>query len=91
MKEQPIKAYKGFNKDMTCRGYQYEVGKEYEHNGPVEVCASGFHACENPMDVLQHYAPCDDSGNLRRYCEVEQSGDIDKRGQELLITSQGRG
>ena len=53
----PIKAYKGFNQDMTCRGFQYEEGKEYEHSGPVEACASGFHACENPIDCLEYYRP----------------------------------
>ena len=77
MKEQPIKAYKGFNKDMTCRGYQYEVGKEYEQEGPVKACDKGFHACENPLDVFGYYPPSDGNG-LRRYCEVEQSGEIDK-------------
>ena len=73
--ENKIKAYKGFNKDLTCRGYQYEVGKEYEHNGEIEACESGFHACENPFDVLNHY------GDIlnHRYCEVEQSGDIQQK------------
>ena len=74
----PIKAYKGFNKDLTCRRFQYEVGKEYEHKGTVSVGNSGFHACENPMDVLSFYPPCDDNGTPRRYCEVEQSGTLDR-------------
>ena len=72
-----IKSYKGFNADLTCRGFQYEVGKEYNHTGAVSACNSGFHACENPMDVLGFYPPCDDNGRPRRYCEVEQSGNID--------------
>ena len=72
-----IKSYKGFNADLSCRGFQYEVGKEYNHTGAVSACNSGFHACENPMDVLGFYPPCDDNGRLRRYCEVEQSGNID--------------
>ena len=72
-----IKSYKGFNADLTCRGFQYEVGKEYNHTGAVSACNSGFHACENPMDVLEFYPPCDDNGRPRRYCEVEQSGNID--------------
>ena len=73
--EKKIITYKGFNKDLTCRGFQYEVGKEYEHNGNVEVCESGFHACENPFDVLNHY------GDIlnHRYCIVEQSGDIQQK------------
>lgn len=73
-----IKSYKGFNADLTCRGFQYEVGKEYNHTGAVSACNSGFHACENPMDVLGFYPPCDDNGRPRRYCEVEQSGNIDR-------------
>lgn len=47
-----MKTYKGFNKDMTCRGYQYEEGKEYETNEPVICCNSGFHACEYPLDCF---------------------------------------
>ena len=82
-----IKAYKGFNKDMSCRGFKYEVGKEYEHNGEVEACASGFHACENPLDVLGYYPPSDDSGNLRRYCEVEQSGRLDQSENDKICSS----
>ncbi|MEF2643666.1 MAG: hypothetical protein U0M50_06330 [Paramuribaculum sp.] len=74
----PIKAYKGFNKDLTCRGFQYKVGKEYKHKGTVSVCNSGFHACESPMEVLSFYPPCDDNGTPRRYCEVEQSGTLDR-------------
>ena len=71
--EKEIKGYKGFDKDLKCRGYQYEVGKDYEHNGEVSCCNSGFHFCENPMDVLAYYNP---AGS--RYCEVEGSGTTDK-------------
>ena len=71
--EKKIKGYKGFGKDLKCRGYQYEVGKDYEHNRGVSCCKSGFHFCENPMDVLNYYNPADS-----RYCEVEGSGTIDK-------------
>ena len=66
-------AYKGFNKDMTCRDFQYEQGKEYIHNGDIKVCDKGFHACENPIDVFSYYAP----GNSV-YHQVEQSGEIVK-------------
>ena len=84
-----IKSYKGFNADLTCRGFQYEVGKEYNHTGAVSACNSGFHACENPMDVLGFYPPCDDNGRPRRYCEVEQSGNID-RGNDKICSSRLR-
>ena len=84
-----IKSYKGFNPDLTCRGFQYEVGKEYNHTGAVSACNSGFHACENPIDVLGFYPPCDDNGRPRRYCEVEQSGNID-RGNDKICSSRLR-
>ena len=77
MEKETIKGYKGFDKDLKCRGFQYEVGKEYSTEKAV-ACNTGFHYCENPMDVLGFYAPCDDTGNLNRFCEVEGSGDFDK-------------
>ena len=67
--------YKGFDKDLTCRGYQYEEGKEYVHEGEVKACVGGFHACENPFDVFDFYAP----NEFHRFCEVEGSGEEDKR------------
>lgn len=60
-----IKAYKGFNKDLQCRGFQYEIGKEYEEE-TANLCHAGFHACEYPLDVFGYYSPADS-----RFCEVE--------------------
>ena len=83
MDNKPIKAYKGFNKDMTCRGFQYEVGKEYEHKGPVSVCASGFHACKNPIDCLGYYAP-----GQSVYHEVELSRKTEVNSDDSKIAAQ---
>ena len=71
--EEKVTAYKGFNEDLTCRCFQYEIGKEYEEK-EVSVCERGFHACENPFDVLDFYG---DVLN-HRFCKVEQSGTIKK-------------
>ena len=64
-----MKMYKGFDKDLRCRDFQYEIGKTYEEP-TAELCKKGFHACEYPLDVFKYYAP----GNMSRYCEV----DLDK-------------
>lgn len=55
--EKAIKSYKGFNKDMKCRGFQYEEGKDYETDRRAEACKTGFHACEYPLDCFGYYAP----------------------------------
>lgn len=69
-----MKAFKGFNEKLQCnpngKPFQYEIGKEYEHEGDVEPCSSGFHACKSPLDVLWYYPP-----NTSRYCEVEVDDD----------------
>lgn len=65
-----VKSYKGFNKDMTCRGFQYKEGKEYKTSKAV-VCNEGFHACEHPLVCLDYYPP-----NTSIYHEVEQTGEF---------------
>ncbi len=80
-KENVIVAYKGFDKDLKCRGFQYELGKEYEEP-KAEACECGFHACEYPLDVFGYYPP-----GSSRYCEVEQSGDIDKRDSDKTCST----
>ena len=76
-----MKGYKGFDKDLKCRGFQYEVGKEYEEE-KAEACRCGFHACEMPLDVFNHYPP---AGN--RFCEVEQSGEISRDDDDSKVAS----
>ena len=66
---EPIIAYKGFDKDMKCRGFQYEEGETY-HEGKAELCKSGFHACTMPLDVLGYYLPGD--GSIYRMVELDE-------------------
>ena len=80
--EKKIIAYKGFDKDLKCRGFQYEVGKEYEMSGRIACCERGFHACESPLEVFDHY----DMLNSR-FAEVEQSGEIDKEENTTKVCS----
>ena len=71
-----MRGYKAFNKDLTCRGMQYEVGKEYKFNGEPIPCRQGFHFCETIADCYEFYPMSDDT----RICEVEATGDIAKDG-----------
>jgi hypothetical protein len=79
--DQVTKSIKGFNQDLTCRGFQYEIGKTYTHNGGVEQCLSGFHACpveHHPLSVFEFYAP---AGS--RFFEVTQGGKTSNGGTKL--------
>ena len=82
MSENVITSYKAFDKNMKCRGFQYEVGKEYEMDGEIKCCNRGFHACKSPIEVWDYY----DMLNSR-YAEVEQSGKIDKEENSTKVCS----
>ena len=82
MEEKKIITYKGFDKNLKCRGIQYEVGKEYEMDGDIKCCERGFHACESPLEVFDHY----DMLNSR-FAKVEQSGEIDKEENSTKVCS----
>ena len=77
-----IKSYKGFDKNLKCRDFQYEIGKEYEMDGEIRVCSRGFHACESPFEVFDHYSMIGS-----RFCEVEQDGNISKEDRGTKICS----
>ena len=81
-KDNIIRGFKGFDKDLKCRGFQYEIGKDYEHEGEVKCCERGFHFCENPFDVFRYYSPCDS-----RYCEVECDGNADKANDDSKVAT----
>ena len=82
MSENVIKSYKGFDKNMQCRGFQYEVGKEYNMDVEIKCCNRGFHACKSPLEVWDHY----DMLNSR-FAEVEQSGKIDEEEKSTKVCS----
>jgi hypothetical protein len=73
------KGYKGFNKDLSCRGFQYEIGKDYE-TGEAKLCNSGFHACEYPLAVFGYYEP-----GSSRFAEVEIEGDTGEREEDTKL------
>ena len=82
MAEKVIKSYKGFDSSLSCRNFQYEVGKEYEMDGHIECCERGFHACESPLEVFDHYDML-----KSRFAEVEQSGTIDREENSTKVCS----
>lgn len=78
-----IVTYKGFNKDLQCRDFQFEIGETFKHKGKVEACGSGFHACECPFDVFGYYPPADS-----RFAETISFGVTDREeGGDTKIAS----
>jgi hypothetical protein len=77
-KKEKIISYKGFNSDMSCRGFEFKVGKTYKQDGEIKACKNGFHACPMPLSVFDHYAPANN-----QFAIVEQSGDIDKESDKI--------
>ena len=81
-----MKAFKGFNKDLTCRGFQYKVGETYEEE-KAELCSAGFHACESPVACLQHYNPATSVYHEVKLEEVSNEKDTDTKrvGKKITI------
>jgi|SRR5579884_3600016 len=83
-----VHAVKGFDEDLKCLGFQYEIGKTYEHEGPVHLCSTGFHSIEgNPLDVLDFYPLIAHDGSLNRFASVVASGEIKRDGSSKICSA----
>ena len=78
-----VKGYKAFNKDLTCRDFQYEIGKEFEHKGKIGLCESGFHFCKKIVDIQNYYNLKDENTRL---CEIEATGQVIE-GDDKCVTN----
>lgn len=78
-----MKVYKGFDKDLTCRGFKYEIGETYEEEN-ADLCSAGFHACEAPLDVFGYYAP--GSGNGQRLPDLARGAGQENERSHNMIT-----
>ncbi len=81
-----IMGYKGFNKDMTCKGKQYKENTDYEENG-TGICNAGvMHFCKNPWDVLNYYPMVNEEGEISEFAEVEAKGNVYEKDDKLATT-----
>ncbi len=78
----PIRTYKAFNKDLTCRGFQYEIGETYKVDGEIKACEHGFHGCKNPFDVWGYYDITDS-----RFAQCLQSGSVKADSSDSKVAS----
>ena len=84
-----MKTIKGFDNNLKCRDFQYEIGKTYEQEGRIEACKNGFHAIDedsSPLSVFGYYPPIGEHQKPSRYCEVEAGGDIDRREDKVACS-----
>ena len=83
----PVVSYKGFDKNLQCRGFQFEVGKTYTADGTIVACGNGFHACADPLDVWNFYPPVTADGEINRFAVVTQTGAMSRNGDGSKIAS----